>query len=910
MLATTGEILKTTDNGVSWQNRSTSIATGTIESIVVANTTGRIIAPQGLGYYTSTDGGLTWTFVQLSGFVTKALKLANGNIILYGSSLFFRSTDNGLTFVTDNITRFNNQTLVQATNGDLYSIYGIFQSPNWVLRLGRSQDNGATWTEQAITGLPTNQNAAGERLAVDAANNFYTQLWDGVSERATFKITGTTATPLTVANQPANTFFNNIFFFENRLYVSQFSQYFISADGGTTWTTVAFSGDRVFPIKNATYSGIAVSRSGNLYISQNNGGEWSNTLLPNSSAWITDIATDASGDFYASSSRGPVFKFTNELLVDPATLPPFINFNWQNLNGPFGGVIGKVRVTADGSTLYAFSSGRLWKSTAGVWARVDALGTTTTILDFDLASNGDVYVLPGTTVLNTPQQVRRSTDGGATWATLNSAGLPAQTGSIGSPVNGFVRITVTAGASPVLLLFGRDASLGRIYRSTNTGGNFSLAFSSAFNSLLGSGNTRIPAISPTNGTIALMSDPREGMLFSTDNGATWVVKSTASFVSNLESSPGVAAGFVGTFAYDNVGNLVAQSIFDSSLSTWDVRISKSTNNGDTWLKLPAPSIPTPFGSFYSSRVLTLGTGEYLMCVQTLFDCYRSTDGGQSWTLVGNVGDVFVNAVSNGTNSYIIGSSNAGILRTNDGGQTFTPFSTGIPHPNAVALNLFNNKDLLIGATRPYYSADFGQTFSLATLEPAANFLQVGDSIVGYGSRRLLASRDGGKTWRPFGNDRQINFLIADAGGTGFYGANFFSLVFSTDLINWVNIPLSGLPVNFTIDNLVIDSGGVVYAVISDPNSNTTKLFKIVFGSATDISGQLGTTNPVVLRYFGNSIYLYDSRGILYKTNDGDNWTQGSAPAGTGLFVSSGYLFVPSGILGLWVLEMMAVAGKM
>ncbi len=87
----------------------------------------------------------------------------------------------------------------------------------------------------------------------------------------------------------------------------------------------------------------------------------------------------------------------------------------------------------------------------------------------------------------------------------------------------------------------------------------------------------------------------------------------------------------------------------------------------------------------------------------------------------NVGDVFTNTVTRGTTSYILGNGDAGILKTTDGGLSFTPFSNGIPHPNANAINLVTSKDIVIGATRPYSTSDFGQTFTLGTLQPAAIF---------------------------------------------------------------------------------------------------------------------------------------------------------------------------------------------
>ncbi len=87
--------------------------------------------------------------------------------------------------------------------------------------------------------------------------------------------------------------------------------------------------------------------------------------------------------------------------------------------------------------------------------------------------------------------------------------------------------------------------------------------------------------------------------------------------------------------YDTNGNLLIQTIFDSSIKDWTVNIAKSANDGTTWDILTVPSPRAPDNTFsYSKRIVTLGTGEYLLSIQTRFDCYRSTDGGVTWTLLG------------------------------------------------------------------------------------------------------------------------------------------------------------------------------------------------------------------------------------------------------------------------------------
>jgi hypothetical protein len=888
LLPSSSDVLKTTNTGSSFIISSATITGGTVENIVVANTTGRIIATRyGRGYYSSTNGGTSWTFTPLATYVSRVIKLTDGTILLHGSGYFFRSTDNGNTFTQIDATyRNGNTTVSEAINGDLYSFYGLWNGSVYVPKVGRSTDKGLTWTELAVTGLPTYQWFSPIAAAIDNSNNIMFHGYDGTSNK-TYKLVGLSVSTVTL---PTTANMNNIFFLNAKFYASEFSNFYYSTDLGVTWTTVGFSGNKVFALKNSSYSGIAVSRNGALYISQNDGGSWANTTLPSSNASITSIATDAVGDFYGAASNGPVFKYTNELLVDPATLPPYINFNWQSLNGPYGGNIQRLQVSADGNTMYAISNNRLWKYSGSVWTRVDVTNINTaalitTIYDVKLDASGNVYILP---FVGNPQKVYKSINGAANWTELSSSGLVANNAP---NQNNLRRLEVTPNGS--LLLMGLEGTTGVIYKSSDSGSTYTKRFTSSQNVFIGLGSSRIPAISPTNGTIAVFTTPAEGMLVSTDNGTTWTAKSTASIASTTN-------GFVGSYIYDKDGNLVIQSIVDNTIPLWDARISKSLDNGSTYTLLPTPTVPNAAGTNnYSKRIVTLGTGEYLMCIQTLFDCYRSTDGGATWTNIGNVGDVFINSVTNGTTSYIIGSSNAGILKTTDGGATFTPFSNGILHPSPNSISVLNNKDLLVGATRPYYSGDFGANFTLAALQPASSFIQVKDSLVGYGSRLLLSSKDGGKSWKSFGADNTFfTFLTPDASGTGYYGATSNTIRYSTDLVNWTNVPLSGLPSNFFISNLAIDQNGIIYAVIDDGSS--LKFYKIVFGSATDISTLVGTTNPGNIRFLNNKFYLYDTRGIIYKSNDGETWTQTSAPAGSSLVTAGNYLFVTTFNLVLWV----------
>lgn len=878
----TGEgVFRTSDTGATWQIKNSGMTAATTDEIVITNAPEKIIVTKyAKGYFSSADKGATWTFNALSNYVSKTLKLTDGTILLYGQGYILRSIDNGATFSSDNVYRNNNQKIIEAANGDLYAFYSIYVNPNYVSKIAKSTNKGATWTELAITGLPASNNAYVTEAAIDISNNIMFHGWDG-SAWTTYKVVATTAT---LVSTPYSNGYENLFFQGNKFYATQFSAYYYTTDLGTTWTTVGFSGNKVFPIKNATYSGIAVSKNGSLQITQDDGGTWNNTNLPSSSGFITSIAADASGDYFASANGSSVLKFTNELLVNPSLLPPYINFNWQPLNGPYGGSITRVKAHPDGTTLFAIANGNfVWKYSGGTWTRLNPIVGVTSIFDVDIDAAGNVYILP---VIN-PQKIYKSVDKGVNWAPLTSTNLPASSSAIR-------RMEILSDGS--ILAFGNFGGFGRIYKSTDGGATFTQKFVSTLNT----NYTRIPVESAGGVVATVGTNVGEGLLISLNKGDTWATKSISSIVG--------PTGFVGSMAFDGT-TLLATVILDSTIPNWVTYLVKSANNGDTWSTVTTPGPTTNLS--YGKRFVVLPGGEYLLTLQNpFFECYRSTDKGVTWTNVGNFGDIYNFSDAIGSTAYLMGNIK-GVQKTTDGGLTISTVNTGMPINTAVDIEVLNGKDLIVGATSPYHSSNFGTSFTLATPQVAGSFLKTNDGVIAYGSRRLQKSTDGGNTYTEIGDDRYFSFVTTSKTGNAYWAFSNseipgtsvqFGLFYSTDLINWTESPLSGLPNenDFFISDMVIDDADRVYALVSDNQTGLTEVYKIVFGSATNISSIIGTQNPYSIFYFNNQIYLYDGDGIIYKSTDGEVWTQSSAPAGGSLIVTNNYLFVTAGNSVLWL----------
>lgn len=149
----------------------------------------------------------------------------------------------------------------------------------------------------------------------------------------------------------------------------------------------------------------------------------------------------------------------------------------------------------------------------------------------------------------------------------------------------------------------------------------------------------------------------------------------------------------------------------------DRRLALSRDGGKSWTDISAK---LPSGSGWATRPLVLDAQTFLVdgCTGSS-DCgvLRSTDGGESWTLVSNLGMVSGAPLvaSDGTIYWVL-AAYRGMVYSEDHGETWRMTSTG--------------------------------PTDLSTLVPP---IELDDGrIVTLGMNSLLATSDRGKTWKPFG----------------------------------------------------------------------------------------------------------------------------------------------------------------
>jgi hypothetical protein len=232
----------------------------------------------------------------------------------------------------------------------------------------------------------------------------------------------------------------------------------------------------------------------------------------------------------------------------------------------------------------------------------------------------------------------RSTDGGRTWQTRATLGVPEQ---------------VAISPTDPLLLLATTTQYG-VVRSTDGGGSWT-----PVSGIPGSGD-RV-AFDPADGSVAYASFLPNGVYRSSDSGVTW---------SPMPGPPGTAR-----MRLERVAAITPTTIFvrtDGSSPVFgriDGTRWKSTDGGTTWQPLP-PSDIAVLASDPTNGAIVYGTAGPGVC--------RSTDAGVTWPqcssagLAGSGGDRAVSlSVDHTTPSEIYGVFDRGVFFSVDSGVTWT-----------------------------------------------------------------------------------------------------------------------------------------------------------------------------------------------------------------------------------------------
>jgi hypothetical protein len=413
----------------------------------------------------------------------------------------------------------------------------------------------------------------------------------------------------------------------------------LSTDNGTTWEAVnnglppnpwAYEPDQVTGvIDRLVASGSNVFASMRLspeafYLSTDNGSDWTSANVGAISG-ISALAV-IGNNFFIGSSNG-VYISTNN------------GTTWTTM-GLTDSTITSCAVS--GTNLYASTNSAVYLSTNN--------GTTWTTADSGLPNSGIIglsanisYVIAKTST----QGFFLTTNGGKSWGTLGSNGLPGNDAVPGAFIPGGTN------------LFYGSIDWG-IYRSTDNGKNWSVANT-------GLEETSIMALAATRNTAFVTT--RNDLYGSSQSGIDWIP------ISNI------------------AGPLVAS---DSTIYGFNsTGICYSTDEGKDWITPLNTGIPT---GFYYAALAVAGTNFYLGGASVCGVCdqggvYLSTNSGGSWNKKG-LANISV-LVANGTNIYSV--SQNGFLISTDLGSTWNALT--LPSiGNQLGLNgiVFRGSEMFVG----------------------------------------------------------------------------------------------------------------------------------------------------------------------------------------------------------------------
>jgi len=453
------EVLKSTDNGATWQSLPlpeldrplglTSIAVHPQDPQIV-------LVGCAVGAFRTADGGATWSLVTTSGdnpyFLSFAFDRVDPNRIYGGTGRFISiSTDKGLTWLPVefpgsaqwiNVLRVDREDPnVIWASGTTATYYSFF----------KSTDRGETWTPQQE--VNSNSWEANDMLfdpAVPAVVWFAT-------DRGVIRVEAVeggwrkqevrrTPAPLQVLADPAS---------PNLIYGLRGTEFYRTTDGGGTWTKLTPLNQDYMPDAFTVEPGNptslwAVSQNA-LYKSTDSGDSWKQIRYIEGSRIYINPAnrnqiyvlersgrlkrTKDGGDLWIVSKRDVLnvaFDHTNASIVYAACLDGLYQstnagFTWRYLDG--AEVLGYTKELIvdplDPQVLYSVKILDSW--TSAVWRSRDGGASWQQVSWFQGNQTGLIAGPPGSgAIFAVTGALRRSTDQGETWTAL-TAGFPIWT---------------------------------------------------------------------------------------------------------------------------------------------------------------------------------------------------------------------------------------------------------------------------------------------------------------------------------------------------------------------------------------------------------------------------------------------------------------------------------------------------
>lgn len=502
------------DGGLNWTAGANG--SGDARSLVLDTSLplpGRILYAglSGLGVFQSTDGGQTWN--QIVGASTPAVASAVGS---GGFSKAIVAIPPPATPANTNGVQVIYVTL-QGTGGAPDPV-GIFLST----------DQGATWAQQAATGMPTNsQGGYSFHMAVDPASpgdGVNDLIYFGVVRQAKSTNSGVSFTPLNVLHADTHSwaFFPQPSPTPSIVFCGNDGGLDKSVDGGATWTPLNSGGLQTGLFYNLE---IRPDATGSVTVGALQDNEVETTSGGTGLGWVAtfggdgwDVAYDATtpGRVYASSGFWSPPPCTQVYLSndDGATFPTNITPWGTTTDG--GCYLAPVATDpSTGGIVYVSGSQNLWQSRDGglTWRILASFGNTGNI-DVARANGNNVVIAVGTQVFVSTNALAATvgSPNGVTFTNI-TRNLPSRNVSraVFDPNDPTVIYAVLGGFAGV---FGQPGHVFRTSVAATAWTDISPVLDLPFNAV---------ALDGTETPTAIYAGTDLGVLRSVDGGASWSV---------------------------------------------------------------------------------------------------------------------------------------------------------------------------------------------------------------------------------------------------------------------------------------------------------------------------------------------------------------------------------------------------
>jgi photosystem II stability/assembly factor-like uncharacterized protein len=570
--------------------------------------------------------------------------------------------------------------------------------------------------------------------------------------------------------------------------------------------------------------------------------------------------------------------------------------SWQPTNGPYGGRIGALATTSNG-TLLAGSGSSAYRSTNNGerWEKVSDLPGLgyLGVSSFSHSQTGRTFVAAGGAFRSTDngqtwmpinqglvggvseiaagtgdrvfacsQYMFRSTNNGDSWMQLN-VGFPQLNGcfSLAASQTGLVLAGIVAGTTANGLIRSTDNgntwglvlnvpyvraiafnAMGHIFigtdysgalRSTDNGSTWI-----AVNTGLPSPPQRGVAAIAVDGSGALFAGTPRGVFRSTNNGENWVA-----------SSSGLGQKYIGSLTLDSVGTLFAGTL---------TGVFRSTNSGASWQ-------PVNDGiTDYAVTVLAKNSSGHIFAGSSEgWGFFRSTNEGNSWEDMSSDGArLGMSSLAISASQHLFAGSQAGVSRSTDNGGSWVSVGP-TSFVSCLAINASGNifagvYDYWFDLGAVFRSTNDGTSWTRVDSAMAAVFTLVvtGSGHILTGTRTgVYRSTNNGDTWIHFGSSpANVRMLALNNAGhlfAGTYASGMFRSIDGGQ--NWTAINF-GLPSTY-IKALAVDARGEIFV-------------------------GLGTSWP------------FRGEGVFHSTDNGTTWT--SINEGFGDLNVISLLVAPSG----------------